>query len=720
MGVDNNANTAGKGSVVFFVQADGREVWRSDVLRGGDEPVEVALKLARAKELVLGVDDGGDGPPYDHADWAEARYTTLEDHTRFLDELDEGALATERGRFPFSFTYKGRSTNDFLPEWTSGLSVIENTADYVLTREVFPEPTGGLVMTWEVKRFKRFPAVDWVLYFESRTVETGLIEDIRVLDSAVGAPRPGEEPYLLYRTNGAPSTPEDFEFETLPVTVSEARKLVAKGGRSSNGDFPFFKLDMAGGSLVGAIGWSGQWDAHFSCPSQRVLKLDAGMELTHFKLVPGERVRSPRILLMHWAGDTWEANSAFRELLYQHYCAHREGKPPLPMLFCNTCFTRGGGWLNECNAENQISLIHAYAPLGLEALLTDAGWFTGGWPMGAGNWDARKDAYPDGMGPVAQAALDEGMIYGLWYEPERVMAGTTAHREHPEWLLKSQPGEESTYLLDFGLPEVQRYFFDIVADYMKLPGFRFYRQDFNMDPLPYWRHTDTEDRQGITEMKYVEGLYAYWEALRKAWPDVVMEECASGGRRIDLETLSRMDLHQKTDYWFNADVDQQSLWGTSQYLPNNLIVAHINNLTDYSFYSAMASSLCLGWIADAPDFDFARAKVLSDRYLRVRHLLVGAWYPLLPSSRDKLYWYASQYHREDLDEGLVLFARREQSPYTGVSLALRGLVPEATYEVRWENDGHTERFTGAALASGLEVKLTVPRSADMITYRKAN
>ncbi|MBM4091938.1 MAG: hypothetical protein FJ276_21285 [Planctomycetes bacterium] len=64
-----------------------------------------------------------------------------------------------------------------------------------------------------------------------------------------------------------------------------------------------------------------------------------------------------------------------------------------------------------------MSLINAYAPLGLEALLTDAGWFTGGWPGGAGNWDARKDAYPNGMGPVAKAALDKGMIYGLWYEP---------------------------------------------------------------------------------------------------------------------------------------------------------------------------------------------------------------------------------------------------------------------------------------------------------------
>ena len=91
--------------------------------------------------------------------------------------------------------------------------------------------------------------------------------------------------------------------------------------------------------------------------------------------------------------------------------------------------------MNECNAENQISLIRAYAPLSLEALVTDAGWFEGGWPAGAGNWTPRKDAYPEGMGPVAAEAKANGMVYGLWFEFERVVAGTWLHQNRPQWLL---------------------------------------------------------------------------------------------------------------------------------------------------------------------------------------------------------------------------------------------------------------------------------------------
>jgi hypothetical protein len=66
-----------------------------------------------------------------------------------------------------------------------------------------------------------------------------------------------------------------------------------------------------------------------------------------------------------------------------------------------------------------------------------------------------------------------------------------------------------------------------------------YRNDFNMDPLPYWRAADAPDRQGITEIRYVEGLYAMWDEIRAKTSGTVPDDCASGGRRIDLEMCIR-------------------------------------------------------------------------------------------------------------------------------------------------------------------------------------
>ena len=219
-------------------------------------------------------------------------------------------------------------------------------------------------------------------------------------------------------------------------------------------------------------------------------------------------------------------------------------------------------------------------------------------------------------------------------------------------------------------------------------------------------------------MKYIEGLYAYWDRIATTWPDSIREECASGGHRIDLETVMRMHMHQKTDYWFDNETDQGSLWGTSQYLPNNTIVAHLNRLDDYSFHSTLASSLCLGWIADAPDFDVQRAKQLTDRYLAVRHLLIGAWYPLLPYSRDQHAWTGSQFHRADLDEGMLLVFRRADCPYPTAEVTLRGLDPEARYEVVSDLSGPLGVLSGAELAKSFPIHLPERHHSDLIVYKR--
>jgi alpha-galactosidase len=618
----------------------------------------------------------------------------------------------------FSFIFDGRPSTEFLNAWRTERKTERVDGDRSCSITSWTDAASGLRVTWTATRYSDFPAAEWVLHLENTgKTDTPIIENVQALDLTLRTPLDDSPAYRLHRTNGAPTNPTDFEVFVEALGSHHGGWLGGGGGRSSNKDFPFFRIDTGQGVLLVAVGWSGQWAANLSCPDDKVLRVTAGLELTHFCLHPGEKVRTPRMLLLQWLGDPAEAHAQIRQLIYKHYAATRAGQKPLPTPFCNTCFTRGGGWLNECNAENQISLINAYAPLGLEALITDAGWFEGGWPMGAGNWTPRKDAYPQGMGPVAAAAKEHGLVYGLWFEPERVVAGSTLHREHPEWLLSAH-NEKVTYLADFGRPEVRDYFFNIVAGFMKLPGFRFYRQDFNMDPLPYWRHSDAPDRQGISEMRYIEGLYEYWDRIAAAWPDSMREECASGGRRIDLETVMRMHLHQKSDYWFDNEVDQASLWGLSQYLPNGVITVPLTRLDDYSFHSTLASSLLPGWIADAPDFDAARAKKLMERFKAVRHLLNGAWYGLLPYARDKHHWIASQYHRPDLDEGMVLVFRRAECAEASVNVALRGLSADATYELRFDVSGETRRVRGSELMSGLKLTLPAGPSSELITYRR--
>ncbi|MHB1033244.1 MAG: alpha-galactosidase [Pirellulales bacterium] len=637
---------------------------------------------------------------------------------RLLDELDR-KTDTPAARHPFSFVCGGRRSDDLLPGWTRQTQTAKSDADRAVRITTWTDARSGLRVEWHVTRFHDFPAADWVLYFENTgTQDTPIVADVQAMDLAWDEPLAGAACYRLHRTNGAPSNPSDFEPALVELGPESRVHLGGGGGRSSNKDFPFVKIESAAASYIVAVGWSGQWAMDVACRGDRRLHATAGLERTHFKLHPGERVRTPRILVFRRAGDTLEANARFRELIYRHYAARRDGKPPLPTLFCNTCFTRGGGWLNECNAANQISLIRADAPLGLEALITDAGWFEGGWPAGAGNWNPRKDAYPQGMAPVAAAAKQHGMAYGLWFEFERVVAGTPLAQDRPQWLLKSVPGAQDTYLLNLGLPEARQHLFGIVKGFMDLPGFRFYRSDFNIDPLPYWRYSDAPDRQGITEMKYVAGLYDFWDRLAEAWPDALREECASGGRRIDLETIMRMHFHQESDYWFDNEVDLAVVWSLSRYLPNSTFTTPLVRLDDRSFHSTMATSLIPGWIADEKGFDAARAKELTDTYRRLRRLLVGRYYPLTPYARDGKHWMALQFHRADLGEGLVLVVPPRNSAERSLVVQLHGLEPEANYEIHAEIQGQRQRKTGAELMKGLVVSLPAGDGGDHIVYRK--
>ena len=721
VGVDNNPRGVG-GTIDFRVAVESKEFFKSAVLKAGDAPVRVDVAIDNQPTLDLFVGDGGDGSSCDHADWAEAAITTKSGATVRLDQLQLGSGATTWSRYPFSFIYGGQSSNDLLPKWQSNRQVEALDADRTRITTTWLEPATQLKVECTAIQYTDFPALEWLLHFENAgQADTPILENIQAMDARVATQGAS---CVLHRTNGAPANPTDFEPSLVEMKAGTQVELGGGGGRSSNKDFPFYKVDLAGGSFIVAVGWSGQWKAVANCLNGQSLHLTAGLELTHFKLHPGERVRMPRMLVLDWAGkDPWEANARFRRLITKHYAARRVlkegGAPELldPTPFCNTCFTRGGGWLNETTAANQISLIRAYAPLGLEALWTDAGWFEGGWPAGAGNWTPRKDNYPDGMGPVAQAAKENNMIYGLWFEPERVMQNTDLQKNHPDWLLPNtdNPG---CYLLNWGNPATIDYFFNIVDGFMKRPGFRVYRQDFNMDPLAHWRQADTSDRQGITEIKFIEGLYAYWDRIAAKYPDSLREECASGGRRIDLETVMRMHLHQDSDYWFDYEVDQAQGWGLSQYLPNNVFVQHLSTLETYDFHSVLANSLCLGWIADGPSFDSTRGRTLLARYRAVRHLFTGAWYPLLPYTRDGAQWMAEQYDRPDLGEGLLLAFRHKDSPYPTVEVSLHGLDPVATYELIWDSSGEKKQFRGADLMNRLPLSIAQRRGSELITYKK--
>jgi alpha-galactosidase len=730
VGINNcGPGQIGPGSVRFAVRSPRGELYRSPILRSNSPAMKIELSIEGERSLELLVDDGDDGPNTDHAVWGEARLTDENGQSWWIDDLPQQTDHAAAWRFPFSFSYGGRSNHQAMLDWEHVPRVAVGPRRSVVR---WRAPDSGLEVSWEIAEFPEYRAVEWYFRLENRGEQpTPVISDWQSLDLLLNQPLSSSKPYRLHTLRGAGMKTNaeavfiDYEPQswiltkegTLNALEQTAQvRLGGELGRSSNRDFPFMHLETGAGTLFLAVGWSGQWLTDFAAVDHNWLRIRSGLECTRFRLLPGEQVRMPRILLMQGSSDVVSASNQFRQLIYHYYSPRFRGEAPLPRQFHNTCFSRGGMWLNETTAANQISLVRAYSRLGVEAVFTDAGWFKGGFGAGVGNYTPDPERYPEGIEPIARAAHEGGVSYGLWFASEQVVHGTELHRAHPQWLLAQSEEPAPDYLLNYGIPAARKYMNEIVDRFMQLPGFAAYRQDLNQHPLEFWRRNDAPDRQGITELKYIAGLYDFWDTIRERHPGAFLEGCSGGGRRIDLETIMRFHVHQKSDHWFDPEFDQSALSGLAMYLPNHVIVNHSDyrRLDDYSFHSAMDATLCAGWAADAADFDVARAKQLLERHAALRHLFIGDYYALLPPSYERSAWVAKQYHRPDLNEGVVVVFRREQSPYSRAMISLHGLNPDAHYVMRDVVTGETQSGNGRTWMEPWEISLV--RGASSIVW----
>ena len=103
-----------------------------------------------------------------------------------------------------------------------------------------------------------------------------------------------------------------------------------------------------------------------------------------------------------------------------------------------------------------------------------------------------------------------------------------------------------------------------------------YRQDANIDPVFYWWTGEAPDRQGMNEIRHVTGMYSFWDELQRRHPSLLMDSCASGGRRLDFEVMRRMVALTPSDDMWDDGVSREH---TASFLQLSGSVLHISLLT---------------------------------------------------------------------------------------------------------------------------------------------
>ena len=620
---------------------------------------------------------------------------------------------------PFFFIYGGVASAKLLPGWKREVETKQNQ-DAVEHRVRWSDPQTGLVVTAEVKVFKRYPAVDWVLHFENTgTQDTPILEGIQALEVTL-ATQNVSQPLIIHRLEGDACGDRSFVPFKNELGPNNAIRILPTGGRSSNiTAFPFFNLQDGDRGAIMAVGWSGQWVSVLERTKAGPTRLTAGMEITHFHLKPGEKVRTPRIVLMPWSGDRIAAHNRWRRLLLFHYVPQSNGRPvPLPIAL--QCFDRYSSTRTDWATEaGQIAAAEAASAMGADHLWLDAAWFPGGFPNGVGNWSAKPQEFPNGLKPVSDACHRLGLKFILWFEPERVGTGTQLATEHPEFFL---PGQ------DWGLyklhdPVALRYLTDLLSQRIAEYGVDLYRNDFNLDPLPFWRTNDTPDRRGITEIQYVTGLYAMWDELIARHPGLIIDNCASGGRRLDIEICKRsVPLWRSDTSCFPGQPERNQIQtaNLSQYLPLHTACAWIPEPNDFRSAATQGAALQFDYLA--PGFPMALAKTSIAEAKTNQKYWYGDFYSLAGAALGADHFVAYQFHRADLNEGLVLAFRHKECETTGISVALRGLNPGTSYKIEFSSEVHhltSTTMTGSELQTGLRLRIPGKGTSLLVRYKPA-
>lgn len=681
------------------------------------------------------------------------------DKARQSDQWFQKYFLSSKSQIPFSFVYERQGSRALLKAWpekTATRKLDQGRSEFTL---VWTDPKTNLQVRLTALTYEGSPVVEWTGYFKNNgNLDTPILEDVQPLDMSV--PLAGDGiPMILYSKGcGGMDT---YALEKHPLSQLDSLRLTNEGGGKTVVTIPFFDLQTDRGGLIGAVGWPGQWAISFSRPTEKAISLRAGMEMTHLSLHPGEEIRTPQILLLPWKGDAVDAHNILRRHILEYHTPHYDRKPVvLPISFL------GWGGMTTATSMRLLDQI-TQKNIGFENFWLDAGWYgpdrpveefqvfgREDWFLYAGDWRVNKLPHPDGLRPISDATHAHGMKFLLWFEPERGVVGTPLATEHPDWFI----GEEGTNfegndarpfvkfrLFNFGNPAARQYMIDSMSDFITREGIDIYRQDCNFALAPFWSHGEAVDREGVTQIRYVEGLLEFWDELRRRHPQLILDIVQRG----DLESITRAVDLTRADYPISPDADpignQLATEGLAYWRPHYGTALQLQARNNYHFRSGFAPGLAFALFNVAgtkdqigsfipPDFPFTWLQTEVELLKRVRPYYYGDYYPLLPCTSNAdctagtskehsaaFEWAAWQFHRPEEDDGMVQAFRREQSSDNAKDLRLRGLDAAANYEVTNLDGGPPSTISGKDLMQkGLHIEVAKQPGAAILTYKRVH
>ena len=457
---------------------------------------------------------------------------------------------------------------------------------------------------------------------------------------------------LLHRAGSAWSAEGRLITQTIEEAMLErswtghALRVVKFGQVGSmpvRGWFPFAAIEDTESDVT--------WAMQLACPSSwqmEIRRKDDRLNMMaslpdedfgHWEktVAPGESFETPEAYVTAGHGGV---DRVSQRLLTVHRANMPRPDAELPVLFNEYCTTWG-----DPSDANLRKIADCLEGRGIDFLVIDAGWYRrkgAGWADCGGDWIPEETVmFPEGLKATADMIRAHGMIPGLWFEPETCARGAEIFRK--EEMLLTRHGTvidtDNRRFLDLRKPEVRAYLDERVTGLLKRCGFGYTKIDYN-DCIG--TGCDDPDSLGEGLRQNMQETLGFFRRMRKEIPEIWIENCSSGGHRLEPSLMGVTDMASFSDAHECAEIP--------------IIAAQLHRL--------ILPGQSQIWAA-------LRAK---DSLRRINYSLVNTFLGVMCLSGDIHELSAEQWAR--VDEGISFFKAVRQIIRDGVS-AFHGEISES-------------------------------------------
>lgn len=486
--------------------------------------------------------------------------------------------------------------------------------------------------------------------------------------------------------------------ERKPI-IQGIEEIASKRGSSSHNHNPFVALvshdttEDFGNAYGFALCYSGNFSAKIEVDTIDQTRLIMGINPEDFKwkLCPGEEFTSPEAIMVYSSEGMGGMSRQLHKIIRKNICRGKYKETRRPILINNWEAT-----YFEFNTEKLIKIAEAAAPLGIEMLVMDDGWFgkRNDDTTSIGDWVVNENKLPGGLGALTSKLSQLGMKFGLWFEPEIVSFDSDLYRAHPDWCIHV-PGRDrsvgrETAVLDFSRKEVVDHVFNAVSSVLKSADISYVKWDFNRNLTEVGSATLPADRQKEVFHRYVLGVYDLAERLTSTFSDILFEGCSGGGGRFDCGMF-----YYFPQIWTSDDTDAfercKIQYGSSFCYPASVMSAHVSASPNHQTARVMpfktrgdvATSGSFGYELDLSiisDEEKQMVKQQVERYKDLYDTIVnGENYRLIdPFTNSR--WCAWEYVSEDKSRAVLTYVVTKYKIKGRYHIKLKGLCPDALYK----------------------------------------